>query len=55
MCSSQHPLLFRTLRNQVRFTVLEALPLVSLTAALLGGVTLLQVLDRLSALGASRC
>lgn len=37
-------------RNQVRFTALEALPLVSLTALILGGVILLQVLSSLSGL-----
>jgi phospholipid/cholesterol/gamma-HCH transport system permease protein len=38
-------------RNQVRFTALDALPLVTLTALLLGGVTLLQVVGQLSAYG----
>lgn len=37
-------------RNQVRFTALEALPLISLTALILGGVILLQVLSSLSGL-----
>lgn len=37
-------------RNQVRFTALEAFPLVVLTALLVGGVTLLQVLGSLEGL-----
>ena len=40
-----------TASNQVRFTALEALPLVTLAALLLGGVTLLQVVGQLSVFG----
>jgi phospholipid/cholesterol/gamma-HCH transport system permease protein len=41
----------QTVRNQVRFTALDALPLVTLAGLLLGGVTLLQVVGQLSAYG----
>lgn len=37
---------------QVRFTALDALPLVLLTALLLGGITLIQVFAQMSAFGA---
>lgn len=43
--------LYDVIRNQVRFTALEALPLVVLTALLVGGVTLLEVLGRFSGIG----
>jgi phospholipid/cholesterol/gamma-HCH transport system permease protein len=43
--------LYQTVRNQVRFTAFEALPLVTLAGLLLGGVTLLQVVGQLSAYG----
>ncbi len=49
---AQAGVLHGMVRNQVRFTALDALPLVTLTALLLGGVTLLQVLGQLSSLGA---
>ena len=49
---SQLGVLHEVVRNQVRFTALEALPLVVLTALLLGGITLLQVLGSLSSFGA---
>lgn len=42
---------WQTFRNQVRFTALDALPLVSVTALLLGGVALFQALGELSGLG----
>lgn len=44
-------IVYETARNQVRFTALDALPLVTLTGLLLGGVTLLQVVGQLSAYG----
>ncbi|MEO6326160.1 MAG: ABC transporter permease [Thermoanaerobaculia bacterium] len=47
---TQLPVLAELIRNQVRFTALDALPLVALTAILLGGVILLQVLHTLSGL-----
>lgn len=46
---SQLGVLLQATRNQVRFTALDALPLVALTALLVGGVTLVQVLSQLSA------
>lgn len=49
--SAQLEIVARTAANQVRFTALEALPLVTLAALLLGGVTLLQVVGQLSAYG----
>lgn len=44
-------ILYQAVRNQVRFTALDALPLITLTGLLLGGVTLLQVVGQLSAYG----
>ena len=44
-------IVYQTARNQVRFTALDALPLVTLTGLLLGGVTLLQVVGQLSVYG----
>jgi len=44
----QAGLLYQSVRNQVRFTAVEAVPLVALIALLVGGVTLLQVLSSLS-------
>ncbi len=41
----------QTVRNQVRFTALDALPLVTLAGLLLGGVTLLQVVAQLKTFG----
>ena len=49
---SQLGVLHEVMRNQDRFTALEAIPLVMLSALLLGGVTLLQVIGRLSSFGA---
>ncbi len=46
---SQLGVIYEATRNQIRFTAIEALPLVLLTAILLGGVSLLQVIEQLSA------
>ena len=43
---------FQVLRNQIRFTALDALAITAFTALLLGGVTLLQAMGSLSGLGA---
>ncbi len=48
---SHFGIVYQTTRNQVRFTALDALPLVTLTGLLLGGVTLLQVVGQLSVYG----
>ena len=48
----QWRVLLQIVRNQVRFTAIEALPLVVFTALLVGGITLLQVLGQLSGFGA---
>lgn len=43
---------YERVKLQIRFTALDALPLVTFTALLLGGITLLQVYGTLSGLGA---
>lgn len=48
----QWRVLYQVMRNQIRFTALDALPLAAFTALLLGGVTLLQAFGSLSGLGA---
>jgi phospholipid/cholesterol/gamma-HCH transport system permease protein len=49
---AQLGVLLQIVRNQVRFTALEALPVVTFSALLVGGITLLQVLGQLSMFGA---
>lgn len=49
---SQLGVLYDQLRLQIRFTALDALPLATLTALLLGGITLIQVFAQMSAFGA---
>lgn len=46
--------LYEQTRLQVRFTAIDALPLVFLTSILLGGITLIQVFGQMSAFGAER-